>query len=187
MWCPEGALQLEIQRMLELPRHRLDAGDGEGFIRAERRQQRRQLTGQMGLAATGWTHHQQVMTAGGRQGQALPRQPLGLNRGRLLLLRLGSGPAHPQAGPFSFELLHQLLQIWGGAHHQVWNQCRFIGIARRYHQGLSSVASGQLGDGNHTAAWSEAAIEPQFAGAPDAVQARSIQLATGDEQSQGNR
>ena len=141
----------------------------------------------MGLAATGWTHHQQVMTSSRRHGQAPARQPVGLNRGRLLLLRLGSGPAHPQAGPFPLELLHQLLQIWGGAHHQVWDQCCFIGIARRHHQGLGTVASGQLGDGNHAAAWSEAAIEPQLSGAPDAVQARSVQLATGDEQSQGNR
>ena len=141
----------------------------------------------MGFAATGRADHQQVVTASSGQGQAPTRQPFGLNGWRLWVLRLRSGPAHPQAGPLPLELLHQLLQIGGGAHHQVWDQSRFIGITRRHHQRLRSVAGSQLRNGDHAAARPEAAVKAQLAGAPDAVQPWAVQLATGHQQSKGNR
>ena len=95
--------------------------------------------------------------------------------------------ADPEKWARAVELLDELLQVWGGAHDQAINQSGLISVARRHHQGFSPVAKCLFSHRQNTPAGAKAAIEPQLTGAPEAVEAGAVQLATGDQQCQCNR
>ena len=97
-----------------------------------------------------------------------------------------SAAADPEPGSPAVELLHQLLQVGGRAHHQIRNQGGFIGVVRRHHQRLGSLTNRQFRHRQHPPAGAEAAIQSQFAGTPEALEAWAVQLATGHQQGQGD-
>ena len=187
MRCPEGPLLQQMQAMLlQLPRNGMDARDHQRLLAAQGRQQLRQLMGQVGFAAARRADQQEMVAAGGCQGQGPCRLSLELDWVLGLWWSLWLGPADPQARALPVELLHQLLQIGCRAHHQPVDQRGFIGIARRNHEGLGTMAGGQLCDGDHATDGPQVAVQSELSGAPDAVEPRTIQLTAGHQQRQGD-
>ena len=87
----------------------------------------------------------------------------------------------------SFELQNQLPQVGRGVDWQPLNQAGFAGIAGGDDQGPGLLLMGLIGQGDHPATGSEAAVEPQFAGTPEALQLGAGELPAGHQQRQGDR
>ena len=69
MWFAKRAFPHQLGGVLQLPRHRMNAGDCQSFVSGQWWQQLRQLVRQMGFSAAWWTNKKQMMPAGRGQGE----------------------------------------------------------------------------------------------------------------------
>ena len=71
MWFAKRAFPHQLGGVLQLPRHRMNAGDCQSFVSGQWWQQLRQLVRQMGFSAAWWTDKKQMMSAGRGQGMVM--------------------------------------------------------------------------------------------------------------------
>ena len=175
---------------------RVDPGDLQRFVGIQRRQDRRQASGQQRLARARPPDHQEVMAAGRRHlqrpppaGQAPDHGEVGrgivVAPGRFVTRLLGRHRRRPLA--LTFEGIAGLEQRCGREAPAPSDEAGLDALPAGHEHGPGPGAAQDVDHGQHSGNGPERAVEAQFADDPDAVEDAGRQLLTGHHQAEGER